>query len=249
MTCSLLQSFSAGLQALQPQQQQTAMCDPDPHGAGKGKGSSSAAEEQQAVCRSSQQHELQAGLALPASQPGDELRSAAMMEVEEQQSFGPGSTVSETQLQSESIMDDAPDETELQESQQPAGQTQQHNGVPAPLPQQQQQAELQAVSAPASQEPQHASLRAEEAVADEEAALQRQRPAGMEPDGASGDEEQANSAAAAGGSGDEQQLEQDAEAVLPPAEAGDATRYESVWVTHASVLGIGAPQVQAALRP
>ena len=152
-----------------------------------------------------------------------------MMEVDEQQSFGLGGTVSETQLQSEAIMEDVPDVTEFQESQQPAGQTQQHDGVPAPLepPQQQQQAELQAAPDPARDEPQHAGLSSEEAVMDEEAALQRQRPAGMEPDGVSGSQ-QVDPAAALGGSGDEQQLEQDADAALPPAEAGDANRYQSV---------------------
>ena len=176
--------------------------------------------------RASQQDELQADIALPGSQPADGSRPAVMMEVEEQESFGLGGTVSETQLQSEAIMEDVPDETELQESQQPAGQMQEHDGVLAPPPplQQQQQGELQAASAPARNEPQHASLRAEGAVVDEEAALQRQQPAGMELDGASGSQ-QADSAAADGGSRDEQQLEQDADAALPLAEAGDANRY------------------------
>ena len=148
------------------------------------------------------------------------------MEVEQQQSFGLGGTVSETQLQPEAVMEDVPDETELQESQQPAGQMQEHDCVPAPPPPPpppQQQAELQAASAPARNEPQNASLRAEEAVDDEEAALQRQRPAAMELDGASGSQ-QADPAAAGGRSGNEQQLEQDADAALPPAEAGDANK-------------------------
>ena len=195
--------------------------------------------------RASQQDELQAGIALPASQPADESRPAVMMDVEEQQSFGLGDTVSETQLQSEAIMEDVPDETELQESQQPAGQMQEHSGglaPPPPPPQQQQQGELQAVGAPARNEPQHASLRAEEAVVDEEAALQRQQPAGMELDGASSSQ-QAIPAAAGGGSRDEQQLEQDADAALPPAEAGDANRYEPIWLTLANAMGIAALRV------
>ena len=217
------------------------------------------------MCRASQQNELQAGIALAASQPADESRSAVMMEVEEQHSFGPGDTVSETQLQSEAIMEDVPDETELQESQQPAGQMQEHNGVsaPPPPPPQQQEAEPPAVSAPARKELQHAGLRAEEAVVDdeavgneavvdeavvdEEAALQEQRPAGMELDGASGGQQADSAAAAAGGSRGQQQLEQDADAALRPAAAGDANKYGSVWVTRANALGISAPQLQAAL--